>query len=81
MRLARKAGHLSKFSVNQNGRITLRREKVQQWTPGQPRTKESWEVVRCLEDLEVLFPTVTFPIPNPGGREVREGRDRREGRR
>ena len=80
VRLARKAGHLSKFSVNQNGRITLRREKVQQWAPDQPRprTKENWEVVRCMEDLEALFPDVTFPIPNPGGR---EGRGPREGRR
>lgn len=73
VRLARKEGLLARFSVNQNGRITVRKEKVQQVAPGVPRPKENWEVVRSLEDLQRLFSATTFPLTNPGGREGRAG--------
>mgnify|MGYP007123551925 CR=1 FL=1 len=47
-KLARKAGLLVKYSVNENGRITVVKDKAPH---GQ---KFKWQVVRNMEELEVI---------------------------
>ena len=47
---------LPKFSVNQNGRITVLLKRIPPTPWGQPREKETWEVVEEVKDLQRLFP-------------------------
>lgn len=65
LRLLRKEKKLiSKFSVNQNGRMTIRREKSPRSTQG-AQAKETWEVVKDMAALERMFPEVSFPLTAP----------------
>ena len=61
VRLARKANHLAKFSVNQNGRVTILREKSPRNTQG-GQAKEPWEVVKDMDTLQTMFSGVNFPL-------------------
>ena len=65
VRLARKEKLLERFSVNQNGRITILRTKPPRTEPGQPREKEHWEVVKDVEGLQRLLPQASFPLIDP----------------
>ena len=56
---------LPKFSVNQNGRITVLLKRTPPTPRGQAREKETWEVVEDLKDLRRLFPGLTFPYTAP----------------
>lgn len=65
LRLLRKEKKLiSKFSVNQNGRMTIRREKSPRTTQG-AQARETWEVVKDMAALERMFPEVSFPLAAP----------------
>jgi len=66
IRQARKAGHLWKFSVNQNGRITILKQKPPpraQQAPGD--TPVTWIQVKSVKHLAQLLPAASFPIGNP----------------
>ena len=78
VRLARKERLLSKFSTNENGKITVRRAKHPHTPPGQPRPKEVWEEVKSLATLQQMFPGATFPLTTPA-REDRGARPARPG--
>ena len=78
VRLARKAKLLSKFSINENGKITIRRARHPHTAPGQPRTKEVWEEVKSLATLQQMFTDTTFPLATPA-REDRGARPARPG--
>ena len=78
VRLARKQGLLSKFSINENAKITIRRTRHPRTPQGQPRPKETWEEVKSLATLEQMFPDATFPLATPA-REDRGARPARPG--
>ena len=61
VRLARKRNLLAKFSVNQNGRVTILKEKSPRTTQG-AQAKEPWVVVKDVDNLQGMFPGVTFPL-------------------
>ena len=61
VRLARKRNLLAKFSVNQNGRITILREKSPRTTQG-GQAKEPWVVVKDMDTMKEMFSGVTFPL-------------------
>jgi len=66
VRQARKAGHLWRFSVNQNGRIAIIKDRPpprgQQAQGNQPSPRV---VVRTMKHLSQLLPAVTFPLGPP----------------
>jgi len=67
VRLARKAGLLHKFSTNQNGRITILKERSTR-SDRDPRAKEAWITIGSLSDLEREFPQQAWPLPTPARR-------------
>ena len=67
VRLARKAGLLHKFSTNQNGRITILKERSTR-SDRDPRAKEAWITIGSLADLEREFPQQAWPLPTPARR-------------
>ena len=78
VRLARKQGLLSKFSINENAKITIRRARHARTPEGQPRPKEVWEEVKSLATLQQMFPGADFPLATPA-REDRGARPARPG--
>ena len=62
VRMLRKKGLVSKYSVNQNGRIMFLKEKSPRSQPGQQQAKEPWVEVKDLKTLSRTFQTTTFPI-------------------
>ena len=69
IRLARKQGHISKFSVNENGRVTVRRAKTTPIATGQTKPKETWETVDSLQRFQEMFPGLTHPLTSENGRD------------
>ena len=67
VRLARKAGLLHKFSTNQNGRITILKERSPR-SDRDPKAKEAWIPIGSLSDLEREFPNQAWPLPTPARR-------------
>ena len=67
VRLARKAGLLHKFSTNQNGRITILKQKSPR-SDRDPKAKEAWIPIVSLADLEREFPQQAWPLPTPDRR-------------
>ena len=65
VKLARKLhkDKLHKFSVNQNGRITILKTKTQ-WEVGAQSKREKWEEVKDLDHLKELV-DLPFPLKDP----------------
>ena len=65
VKLARKLhkDKLYKFSVNQNGRITILKTKTQ-WEVGAQSKREKWEEVKDLDHLKELV-DLPFPLKDP----------------
>ena len=62
VRLARtQAKKIHKFSVNENGRITVLKEKLPQTVPGEPRN-EPWRVVKNEADLAEICGPGVIPL-------------------
>jgi hypothetical protein len=62
VRMARGAGHLHKFSVNQNGRITILAEKPLPTQPGEQQQRAVWTEVRSKAHLRQLLPALPTPL-------------------
>ena len=75
VRLARtQAKKIHKFSVNENGRITVLKEKLARTAPGEPRN-EPWRVVKNEADLAEICGPGVIPL-----RQERRGGEEEESR-
>ena len=70
VRMLRKRQLVQKYSVNQNGRITILKDKSPRSQPGQQLAKEPWIEIKNIKKLRGVFPTVSFPIEKEGQQEA-----------
>ena len=70
IRILRKKRLVHKYSVNQNGRIMILKEKSPRSLPGQGTAREPWIEVKDLKTLRSNFLTISFPIEKERQEEV-----------
>ena len=70
VRMLRKRQLVQKYSVNQNGRITILKDKSPRSQPGQQLAKEPWIEIKNIKKLRGVFPAVSFPIEKEGQQEA-----------